>query len=456
MPIIRHLLLFVTSIGVAMTTVAGDPKPPHVIFILADDLGIGSLSCYGSDNYKTPNIDKLAGAGTRFTRAFTASLCGPSRAMIMSGRYAFRNGSTNQDACSRMSPSEIVLPKVFKSAGYATSAIGKWGQLPGEPSDHGFDDSLRFAGSGVYWNQDEAKPERYLVNGSPMKLAEKQYMPDVMHEHAIGFIRKNQSQSFFLYYSLSHVHGDIQPTPDSAADSKDLFGDNVLYMDKLVGKLVSELESLNLRNDTLILFVGDNGSAKGQAKRSSIKGRPLSGMKGSMLECGGLVPLIASWRGRTPAAKVSDTLIDSSDFVATFAELAGAKLPDNTKFDGVSFAEQLLGKTGRPRDWVFNQLASMWYVRESAWKLNQNGELYDMSDAPFTEPLVPTENPSPEAKAARSRLARVLAELNPAGGILDTGDGSGRHASKAAKKPAGGSSDPKASPNPKQPPSPKK
>ncbi len=107
-------------------------------------------------------------------------------------------------------------------------------------------------------------------------------------------------------------------------------------------------------------------------------------MKGSMLECGGLVPLIANWPGKTPAGKVSEDLVDSSDFVATFAELTGGKLPAR-KFDGHSFVAQLRGETGKPRDWVFNQLASMWYVRDANYKLNQLGELYDMSDAPFTD-----------------------------------------------------------------------
>jgi arylsulfatase A len=431
---VRPFLLVVAFIAFQSCSFATDPKPPNVIFILADDLGIGNLSCYGSDNYKTPNIDKLASTGTRYTRAFTASLCGPSRAMIMSGRYAFRNGSTNQDACIRMDSSEIVLPKIFKSVRYATSAIGKWGQLPGLPGDHGFDEYLRFNGSGVYWNKQDGKPEPYQVNGEGVKLDDKQYMPDVMHDQAVGFIRRNQNKPFFLYYSLSHVHGEIQPTPESALNSKDLFNDNMLYMDKLVGKLVAELESLKLRDNTLIIFIGDNGTAKGQSALSTINGRPLSGMKGSMLECGGLVPMIANWPGKTPAGKVSDDLIDSSDFVATFAELTGAKLPEKTKFDGLSFASQLRGEPGKSRDWVFNQLASMWYVRDAGWKLNQKGELFDMSDAPFTETLVSMDKKSSDAMAARKRLAAVLADLNPAGGILDTGDGSGRHASKAAKK----------------------
>ncbi len=361
-------LLFAAVVTLSSSLVAVEAQPPNVVFIVADDLGIGNLSCYGSDNCKTPNIDKLAASGTRFTRAFTASLCGPSRALIMSGRYAFRNGSTNQDACIRMDHSEIVLPKIFKSAGYVTSAIGKWGQLPGLPSDHGFDDYLRFKGSGVYWNMPDGKPEPYLVNGQEKRLAEKQYMPDLMHEQAIGFIKQNRAKPFFLYYSMAHVHGDIQPTPDSAPNSKDLFGDNILYMDKLVGNLVNELEALSLRENTLIIFTGDNGTGKGQGPLSTIGGRNLSGMKGSMLECGGLVPMIASWSGKTPAGCVSDVLIDSTDFVATFAEVTGGKLPEKAKFDGHSFAAHLRGEAGKPRDWIFNQLASMWYVRDAVSK----------------------------------------------------------------------------------------
>ena len=433
MSILRASLMLVALVTFAGSSFGADFKPPNVIFILADDLGIGNLSCYGSDNYKSPNIDKLAGMGTRFTRAFTASLCGPSRALIMSGRYAFRNGSTNQDACIRMAPSEIVLPRIFKSAGYATSAIGKWGQLPGLPSDHGFDDYLRFNGSGVYWNKQGEKPEPYSVNGKQMQLGENQYMPDVMHEQAIGFIRENKSSPFFLYYSMSHVHGEIQPTPDSPPNSKDLFGDNILYMDKLVGELVAELDTLKLRDNTLILFMGDNGTGKGQDRLSTIGGLNLSGMKGTMLECGGLVPMIANWPGKTPAGKVSDSLIDSTDFVVTLAELTGGRLPEKTKFDGHSFAAQLRGEAFKSREWIFNQLASMWYVRDTNFKLNQLGELYDMSGAPFAETLVLTRSESPAAKSARARLADVLAALNPAGGIPDTGDGTGRHASKSKK-----------------------
>ena len=436
-PMKQLFFLFALLIVPAAALPAAESKAPHkpnIIFVLADDLGIGNVGCYGSDNYKTPNIDKLAATGTRFTRSFTGALCGPSRALIMSGRYAFRNGSSNQDACRLMPLAELQLGPTFKAAGYATSAIGKWGQLPGEPNEAGFDDYLRFNGSGLYWNQKTKKSESYRMNGKEKKLGDQEYMPDLMNDRVMAFLRTNQAKPFFLYYSMVHVHADIVRTPDSAPDSKDFFGDNILYMDKLVGKLVAELEALKLRDNTLIVFMGDNGTGKAQDKLSTIGGRNLSGMKGSMLECGGLVPMIANWPGKVPSGKVSSDLIDSTDLLPTFAEIVGASLPEKTFFDGRSFAPQLRGETGKKRDWVYNQLAAMWYVRDAGWKLNEKGELYDMSGAPFTEKLVAASADTETSKAARMRLAAALAQLNPAGGIPDTGDGTGRHANRDRKK----------------------
>jgi arylsulfatase A len=425
--LMKHILILLSAIAVLLVQTQAADKP-NFIFILADDLGIGNVGCYGSDLYKTPQIDRLAAEGTRFTQCFTAALCGPSRAMIMTGRYAFRNGSSNQDACMVMPDKELQLARTLKGAGYATSYIGKWGQLPGDPDEAGFDDYLRFNGSGVYWSREPEKLEEYLVNGQELELGAKEYMPDLMHKRAVLFLKANQDKPFFLYYSMVHVHGEIQPTPDSAPDSKDLFGDNILYMDKLVGKLVAELDALKLRENTVIIFMGDNGTGKGQNSLSTIGGRNLSGIKGSMLECGGLVPMIANWPGKTPAGKVSADLIDSSDFLTTFAELSGGSLPKDTIFDGQSFAPLLRGEPCQSREWVFNQLASMWYVRDAKWKLNEKNELFDMSGAPFTETLVTGDHP------ARTQLAGVLAKLNPAGGIPDSGDGSGRHANKDKKK----------------------
>ncbi|MFN9987984.1 MAG: sulfatase-like hydrolase/transferase [Pirellula sp.] len=428
------LSILVVWFAISPFLALADTTKPNIIFILADDLGIANVGCYGSDHFKTPNIDALAASGIRFTKGFTAPLCGPSRALIMSGRYAFRTGATNQDACRVLPMDELHLARIFKDAGYTTAAIGKWGQLPGEPSDAGFDDVLRFKGSGVYWNSNPAKPIQYTINGKEKTLGKTQYMPDLMHEHAVKFIRQHQSDPFFLYYSLSHVHGVIQPTPDSIPDSKDLFGDNVAYMDKLVGKLVQDIDAMHLRERTLIIFMGDNGSANISNARSTIGGRNLSGMKGSMLEGGGLVPLIVSWRGTVPSGKVSDDLIDSTDFLPTFAELIGTSLPKDTIFDGHSFAPQLHGLDGSPREWVFNQLARMWYARDCNFKLTQDGKLYDMSDAPFSETLVEPGTESEQALASRAKLKSVLAALNPSEGILDQGDGTGRHANRSKSK----------------------
>jgi len=415
------------------------PKPPgkpNIIFILADDLGIGEVSCYGADNYMTPHIDQLAREGMRFTHAYTPSLCGPSRAAILTGRYLFRTGATNQDSTGLMKPSvETMMPKILKPAGYVTAAIGKWGQLPLLPADFGFDDYLKFTGSGVYWNTQD-KGKTYILNGETKTLRDKEYMPDVMHQHLIEFITKHRNDPFYIYYSMSHVHAEILPTPDSDSDSKDIYADNVSYMDKLVGKLIAELNRLKLRENTLIVFFGDNGTAGARAERAMVGGRRLSGEKGSMLEGGSIEPLIVNWPGITPAGKVNHDMIDSTDFLPTFAELAGAKLPANTILDGRSFLPQMRGEKGQPRDSIFIQLARMWYVRDAGWKLNQAGELFDMSGAPWVEKLVPADTKDPAAIAARKRLQADLDRLNPAGGILDGGDGTGRHAKKAKKQRA--------------------
>jgi arylsulfatase A len=411
------------------------PTKPNIVFILADDLGIGNIGCYGADStVRTPNIDALARGGTRYTNAYTVPLCGPSRAAILTGRYGFRTGATNQDATGQITPSaEKFMPQILKPAGYVTSMIGKWGQLPLGPAEFGFDDHLKFQGSGTYWNTQE-KGRTYLVNGKTVALPDKVYLPDVMHRHAVDFITRNREKPFYLYYSLSHIHGEILPTPDSAPDSKDHYADNIAYMDKLVGQFVAELDRLKLRENTLVVFFGDNGTGGGYADRSTVKGRRLSGAKGDMLEGGALVPMIVNWPGRTPAGKLCADMVDSTDFVPTFAEFAGAKLPEEIVIDGRSLAAQFRGEKGQPRDWAFIQLARNWYVRTTGWKLNQAGEFFDMSEAPWGEKLVAPGTESPAGLAARQRLAAALTQLNPAGGIPDTGDPSGRHASNVNKK----------------------
>ena len=427
------------AISVVMSAVRAADRP-NIIFILADDLGTGDVSCYGADNRRTPNIDQLAARGMRFTHAYTAPLCGPSRACIMTGRYAFRTGATNQDRVVAWKATDETLTAAYlKRAGYATSIVGKWSQFSFDPSEAGFDDSLRFYASGRYWadsaGEDDQKVKKglYVVNGKTVKQGKTEYLPDTMEQHLFAFIAKNRERPFYAYYSMSHVHGEIVRTPDSAPNGKDLYQDNCAYMDKLVGNLVSELERQKLAEKTILIFCGDNGTAKSPSEKSTIGGRRLVGQKGTMQEGGALVPLIVYWPGVTPKGKVSDDLVDSTDYLPTLAEIAGAQLPKDKIFDGRSIVPQLRGERGNPRDWIFIELARNWYVREAGWKLTEAGELFDMRGAPFAEPLVPVENQSSAGAAARARLQVVLAKLDPAGGILDDGDGTGRHANKPSK-----------------------
>jgi arylsulfatase A len=410
-------------------------QKPNIIFILADDLGIGNLSCYGADLFKTPNIDALAKSGTLFEHCYASPLCGPSRACLMTGRYAYHTGMTGNDSGKLLKPAnEIMMPKILKTSGYVTAMCGKWSQLPLQPSDWGFDEYLRFNGSGKYWNTQDGN-KTYTLNGQEIPLKDKEYLPDTMQKFAFNFIKTNKSKPFYLYYAISHVHAEILPTPDSAPDSKDLYADNIAYMDKIVGQLIAELDRLHLRDNTLIVFAGDNGTAAENAARSTVHGKPIIGQKATMLECGALVPCIASWPGVVPADKVSKNLLNITDFLPTLADIGGATLPQGLVVDGKDFAPQLKGKEdGWPRSWIFVELGKHWYDRDMNWKLNEASELFDMRNAPFAETKVAADTKDEVAINERKYLQSVLDQLNPAGGIVDDGDGSGRHANRDAKK----------------------
>ncbi|MEI6284103.1 MAG: sulfatase-like hydrolase/transferase [Opitutae bacterium] len=457
------LLLIATALQAATT-----PAKPNIVFILADDLGFAELSCNGGEAYKTPNIDALAKGGIRFNHFYTVPLCGPSRALILTGRYGFRTRAVDQDGSGTMTRegegAEIMTPTILKKAGYTSAMIGKWGQiLPcGDAKQWGFDYVLSFKASGIYWNVEKcaeliktsklegekgaeggvrAKPGPYNINEKDLKLANDEYMPDIMEKNAFEFINKNKDKPFFLYYSLSHVHAQILPTPDSKPLPEDAdaakrmaltYNDNMVYMDKLVGNLVAELNRLKLRENTIIVFMGDNGTAKAQSDRATINGKRLIGSKGTMFEGGALVPFIVNWTGVTPADKLNTNVADSSDILPTLCELTGAPLPDKRVLDGKSLVSQIKGDTAPHRASIFIELGNAWYAREAGWKLNEKGELFDMKDAPFNEILVPADSKDPVAIAARERLSKVLSELNPAGGF--TSEGSGRGGNKEAKK----------------------
>jgi arylsulfatase A len=409
---------------------AAGPGRPNIIFILSDDYGIDGVGCYGSDKYKTPNLDALARTGLRFETCYSAPLCGPTRCEFTTGRYAFRTGGlTNQSAGRPSSRDETGIAKVLKQAGYATCESGKWRQMGETPADWGFDEYLTDpTAGGYYW------VKSYTKNGQLVTTDKEIYEPDVLQQFAIDFITRHKDGPFFLYYPMHFVHGAIVRTPDSKPEEKAaLYADNISYMDKQVGQLMAELDRLNLREKTVVLFSGDNGTA---GHSGTIGGREVHGAKGSMWEGGARVPLIASWKGTAPEGKVLKDMVDFSDLFPTFAELAGAKLPEGVTIDGHSFAPQLRGEPGTPRKWIFVQLGGAWYVREPLWKLTGKGELYDMKDAPFVETPVPADAENAEATAARKRLQAVLDGINPAGGKTEPAraDKAGAPAPKKGKK----------------------
>jgi len=327
----------------------------------------------------------------------------------------------------------VSIAKLLKQSGYATAAAGKWHQLtlmdtPDQATAWGFDEFLRW---------DRSKGERYWKpalnkNGQMLPVNDQSYGPDIIHEFVVDFIRRHREGPFFVYYPTPLIHGPILRTPDSPESGSNLYADNVAYLDKLVGKLLAELDALEIRENTLLVFVGDNGSTGSGS--NDVGGRTVDGRKGSVLEGGSRVPLIVSWKGTAPAGRVLADLVDFTDFYATFAELAGAQLPQGTAFDGRSFAPQLRGEKGSPRDWVYIQLGAEWYVRNQGWKLTQAGELFDMSDAPFSQKLVPASGANAEAQAARAGLQTVLDQLNPAGGIVVKPGAKANREKKARKK----------------------
>lgn len=294
------------------------------------------------------------------------------------------------------------------------------------PREWGFADYVMSpTANGYFWlPAAQQRAGKYTLNGQEIDVRQPTYFPDICQDHALAFIRRHAAagsaagRPFFLYYPTHLMHALLGPTPAADPSGMDaIWKENLIYLDKQIGQLVAELDRLGLREETLIVFAGDNGTATG---RGTIDGRRISGKKHTMLEGGALTPLIMNWKGTAPGQRVVRDLVDFSDFLPTFAELVGASLPDSGRYDGQSFASLLLGEKPGPRKWVFVGCEDEWYVREAGWKLNQAGELFDMADAPFTEPLTPADVEHEAATIARHRLQAVMDGLNPASGRSTT------------------------------------
>ncbi len=408
---------------------ASGKKPTNVLLFMADDLGAECLSCYGSTSYKTPNLDALAASGMRFTHCHSTPLCSPSRVQIMTGRYPFRTGwphmiNDRPNEQRYLDPKEQTFGHVLGRADYKTALAGKWqlahfDERPHHVRECGFEDYCcwmwRYKGKKTtrYWNP------HVWQDGKQRDDVADRYGPDVYCQHLIDFIKRNRDRPWLAYYPMTLVHGPFLPTPDDRSGTRIAkrrerdqhnFAAMVAYMDKIVGQMVKTLDKLGLRENTLILFTGDNGTP-GKIT-SKLGDRKIPGGKGKMSEAGTRVPLIANWKGTTPTGRVCDDLIDFSDFMPTLTEVAGAEPPKGVTIDGRSFAPQLHGRPGNPREWIYIRLRDKRCVKDRRWKLYGDGTLVDLQGKTYGRK--PSDKPGegePEAKAARERLQGVLDRL---------------------------------------------
>lgn len=416
--IVRGLMLVASCLMAALAAVAQQSRP-NIIVILADDLGYECLAANGSTSYETPNLDRLAATGVRFTNAHVQPLCTPTRVQVMTGQYNVRN----YVGFGQLKRGETTFGNLLRDAGYATAIAGKWqlGRVAELPKHFGFD-------SHVLWQHTRFAP-RYPNPGLEVQSEKRdfrsgEYGPDLINEFALSFLteHKDDTQPFLLYYPMILPHFPHQATPDSAdwdpkvrgenkRKNHKYFADMVRYMDKLVGKVVTRLDELELRDNTLLVFVGDNGTNVNIRSRVRTKDggeRVIKGAKRFTRVHGTHVPMIASWPG-TIAPAVCTDLVDSTDILPTVCDAAGIKPPNTLPLDGRSFLPQLTGKQGQPRDWIY-----CWYsprgepvqvfAYDKRFKLYRTGALYDYRKDPLEKRALP-QNAHP---AVRHKLLAAL------------------------------------------------
>ena len=372
---IKKTIRTITAVAVLLTVGITSPliaaekthTQPNILFIMLDDLGKEWISCYGAQDIKTPNIDALAAGGMKFNNAYSMPQCTPSRTTLLTGKYPWRTGWANHWDVPRWGVAyfdwkqkkNITFARLMKDLGYATFAAGKW-QIndfrvePQAMKKHGFDDWAMWTGCETgNLPSDKRYYDPYINTPEGSKTYEGKFGPDLYSDHLIKFMRKHKEDPMCLYFPMALPHIPFVTTPDEP-NAEGKLGKHqamVRYVDKMVGKIIKELDALKIRDRTIIIFTTDNGSTGGKRGVTGTRnGKEVEGSKGKETEAGVCAPFIVNCPGLVPAGVETEALTDFSDMLPTFLELGGGKVPEDFVTDGSSIAPLILGKakdTGR-------------------------------------------------------------------------------------------------------------
>ena len=413
------------AVGTAVAPLVGalgvgaeeEKRRPNIVFILADDLGYGDLSCYGSEIVDTPNIDRLASQGVRLSHFYVATpLCAPTRVSFLTGKYPQRTSlawnPNYKDMDDGLSPDEVTIAELLGANGYKTGLVGKWHLGYGEkfrPRKQGFQEFYGFLSgwSDYYTHTYREGTKWWFKNDEPFD--EPGYATDLFTREAISFIDRHKDEPFFLYLAYNAPHSPNQAPERWLRRSKHgEFGAMIAALDDSVGKVVQHLDALGLGKNTIIVFAGDNGD-DGRGSNG-----PLSGGKGNLWEGGIRTPFIARWTGHLPAGKVIDSPVISMDMFPTFAKIAGVKIPKSLQIDGLDALPTLKGEAGATHKYFFFQFGKQSAVRWGNLKLlREEGKpdrLFDVVNDPAEKNDLATEQPQVVRQLA-GKLEEWLASL---------------------------------------------
>lgn len=385
----RSILFFIiVSFGIFQCFAQSGAAPPNIIIILTDDLGYGDLSSYGHPTIRTPQLDKMASEGMRFTQFYVpAAVCTPSRAGLLTGRYPVRTGLVGgilkrgvlfPDDDTGLQPDEVTIAEILKEKNYATMSIGKWhlGHLPKFlPTAQGFDAYYGVPYSNDmdlvpakddkpgFWNIPLMRNEQIIERPAKQETLTRRYT-----EEAQNFIRNSAGSPFFLYLAHSMPHVPLNGTPAFKGKSRrGLYGDVLEELDWSAGEIFKTLKDLKLEKNTLVIFTSDNGPWLQQKQDGGSAGLLGEG-KGSTWEGGHRVPMIAWWPGKIPAGVISADVASTLDFLPTVAGMAGVGLPDR-QVDGYNILSLLQGgKSPHRNAFMFYRGNRVFAVRDGKWK----------------------------------------------------------------------------------------